>query len=222
MKKWSLIVAILYALACVTLFIPLALIAFFPEQPRFEAVLEVVMSWQMWAILAVMVLAQFALLRIPVAVASKRRVARRHVITTALAAAFMMGILVFGAFASIFAVTRFETGQRGGNDGLMVLLFALGSWLFWAIWFYSATKSARADGRLRQITLFLWTGSIIELLVAIPTHIIARQKNYCCATVLTFFGLTCGMSVMLFAFGPAVYFLFAERWKRLHPNSPTG
>ena len=27
-----------------------------------------------------------------------------------------------------------------------------------------------------------------------------------------------GVSVMLFAFGPAVFFLFVERWKRLHPT----
>jgi hypothetical protein len=27
-----------------------------------------------------------------------------------------------------------------------------------------------------------------------------------------------GISVMLFAYGPAVFFLFVERWKRIHPR----
>ena len=70
-------------------------------------------------------------------------------------------------------------------------------------------------GKLKR---FLWTGSILALLIAIPTHIVARHRDYCCAGYLTFIGLTCGISVMLFAFGPAVYFLFVERWKRLHPK----
>jgi hypothetical protein len=35
---------------------------------------------------------------------------------------------------------------------------------------------------------------------------------------MTFIGLTMGMSVMLFSFGPGVFFLFAARWRRLHPE----
>ena len=31
--------------------------------------------------------------------------------------------------------------------------------------------------------------------------------------------LVLGISVMLFSFGPSVFFLFAARWKRLHPNA---
>ena len=58
----------------------------------------------------------------------------------------------------------------------------------------------------------------VELLIAVPTHVVARCRDYCCAGLMTFIGLTMGVSVMLFAYGPAVYFLFAERWRRLHPN----
>jgi hypothetical protein len=65
----------------------------------------------------------------------------------------------------------------------------------------------------------LFKGSILELLIAVPTHIVARCRDYCCAGFMTFLGLTMGFSVMLFAFGPAVFFLFAERWKRLHPRA---
>jgi len=36
---------------------------------------------------------------------------------------------------------------------------------------------------------------------------------------MTFIGLTMGVSVMLFSFGPAVFFLYADRWKKLHPKS---
>jgi hypothetical protein len=60
------------------------------------------------------------------------------------------------------------------------------------------------------------------LLIAVPTHIVARCRDYCCAGFMTFLGLTMGVSVMLFAFGPALLFLFAERWKRLHPTPDKG
>ena len=53
--------------------------------------------------------------------------------------------------------------------------------------------------------------------LAVPTHIVARYRDYCCAGFMTFIGLTMGVSVMLFAYGPAVFILFVGRWKRLHP-----
>jgi hypothetical protein len=36
---------------------------------------------------------------------------------------------------------------------------------------------------------------------------------------MTFIGITFGLSVMLFSFGPAVFFLYVDRWRRLHPGS---
>ena len=57
--------------------------------------------------------------------------------------------------------------------------------------------------------------------IAVPTHIVARSRDYCCAGFMTFFGLTMGISVMLFAFGPAVFFLYIDRWRRLHPENRT-
>jgi len=57
-------------------------------------------------------------------------------------------------------------------------------------------------------------------LIAVPTHIAVRCRDYCCAGTLTFIGLTMGFSVMLFTFGPAVLVLFIQRWQKLHPASP--
>jgi hypothetical protein len=54
----------------------------------------------------------------------------------------------------------------------------------------------------------------------VPTRMVARYRDYCCAGFLTFIGLTMGVSVMLFSFGPAVLLLYADRWRRLHPAPP--
>ena len=215
MKKWALIVAGLYGLAFLVLIGPLALIAFFPKELKLSELNEALLSWQLWAIVAVVITTQFALLRIPVQMASGRPVTQRPVWVTMLAAAFMMGLLVLGAAGSIY---EFITKLAGPDPFLPLIALGLGSWVFWAIYFYRSTHSATPPEKVTRMRRYLWAGSILELLVAIPTHIIARQRDYCCAGMLTFVGLACGFSVMLLAFGPALYFLFAERWNRLHPK----
>jgi hypothetical protein len=58
----------------------------------------------------------------------------------------------------------------------------------------------------------LIAGSILELLVAVPTHVYSRAKDHCCGGYATIWGIGVGISVMLFAFGPGVFFLFVRRW----------
>jgi hypothetical protein len=216
MKKWPFVVAGLYGLTFVLLMGPFAWIAFSDrENAKASEMLGAVVTWQIWAIALVMIIAQFALLRIPVGVASKRPVTQRSVWSTLLSTAFMMGLLALGAGVCIH-----ETLTRLNDDNGIPLSIALGlvSWLFWALYFHRITSLNTPEEKVSRLRRYLWTGSILELLVAIPTHIVARQRDYCCAGMLTFVGLTCGLSVMLFAFGPAVYFLFVARWKRLNPD----
>ncbi len=83
------------------------------------------------------------------------------------------------------------------------------------------SKGAEASDLISRQCRALLKGSILELLVAVPTHLVARSRNYCCAGFMTFIGLTMGISVMLFSFGPAIFFLYADRWKRLQPKDRT-
>ena len=220
MKKWSLVVAALYGLILVALFIPVTAIAFIKKSNidmKWPA--EAFRDWGVWLIIAALVTAQFALLRVPVAVANRRPVKQRSLWTTVIAAAFMMGLLVSGASLSVYeAIAKdvdlpWKDKHWPGTIAIAVLI-----WVAWAIYFHRATKSSAPDIQMGKLKRFLWPGSILDLLIAIPAHIVARHRDYCCAGYLTFIGLTCGISVMLFAFGPAVYFLFVERWKRLHPK----
>ena len=72
---------------------------------------------------------------------------------------------------------------------------------------------------MNRLTKWLIRGSILELLVAVPSHVIVREREYCCAGFITFWGIVTGVSVMLLAFGPAVFFLFAKRFGRLKPKA---
>jgi len=101
------------------------------------------------------------------------------------------------------------------NSDLFAVLNLIGLillvWLVWGLVFYQATKSDEAGTLLSRATRWLLRGSIVELLVAVPSHIIVRQRGDCCAPYATFWGIVTGLSVMLLSFGPGVLFLFAAR-----------
>jgi hypothetical protein len=214
MKKWALIVAALYSAVVLVLLYPLTWVAM-DRGASLADVGESLVSWQIWVIFVIMLAAQWALLRIPVYVTSRRPITQRPVLITAITAAFMLGVLVLGAGVSL---DEFFTRGNGETGPWIAIVLALASWIFWAIYFHRTTTQSGPEATLVKACRFLWTGSILELLIAIPTHIVARQRHYCCAGMMTFIGLTFGLAVMLFAFGPAVYFLFVERWRRTHPQ----
>jgi hypothetical protein len=214
MNKWALIVAGLYGAAILLCSGPLVMAAFAP-QVKVSEVFEMWQEWRFWVLTLLLVMAQLALLFVPVKITSRRPVGRGPFWVTAVAAALMMGLLMLGAGLALHeAVTA---GKSPGGPVFAVVL-ALLSWGLWSVYFYRACRAAGPDERLRVVTRRLWQGSILELLIAVPAHVVARHRDYCCAGLLTFIGLSCGTAVMLFAFGPAVYFLFAERLRRLRPQ----
>ncbi len=162
-------------------------------------------------------LAQAALLAVPVRVANRRPMARRPLALTVLSAALMMGGLVTGALCSLY---EFAFRDKGGNCfGWTALAVGIAAWCSWGLIFFRWSRTAEPEDLVSRLCKCLLKGSILELLIAVPTHIVARCRDYCCAGIMTFIGLTLGMSVMLFSFGPGVFFLFVARWRRLHPSN---
>ena len=128
-----------------------------------------------------------------------------------------MGALLVGALYSIY---EFIFRDKGPGNWIWWSAVAAGVlvWCAWTVVFFRLSRGVEpADVISRQCRLLL-KGSILELLIAVPTHIVARYRDYCCAGFMTFIGLTLGISVMLFSFGPAVFFLYVGRWRRLHPS----
>ncbi len=243
MKRWAVVIAILYVLMLAILLLPVSLLAFMDkadangiagtygkwpywhlgqvwDSQLFDATTGIVGQWQWWLWLAVMGLAQVALLALPVRLASRRPMTRSPLVLTVLAAALMMGLLVCGAFCSLY-----EFAYRGEDpwklSGWTAPALGVTVWCAWALIFFRLGRNAAPEDLVSRLCKYLFRGSILELLIAVPTHIVARYRDYCCAGFMTFIGLTLGMSVMLFSFGPGVFFLFAARWRRLHPGNHT-
>jgi hypothetical protein len=140
---------------------------------------------------------------------------------TLLAGGLMAGCLVAGVFLSIYEFIMRDQGEAN-TFGWVAFALGLLTWVGWALVFYRMSRRVEPADLVTRQCRWLFRGSILELLIAVPTHIVARHRDYCCAGFLTFLGLTMGVSVMLFAFGPAVFFLFVERWKKLHPQRGGG
>ncbi len=114
------------------------------------------------------------------------------------------------------------TTATAGSETIAVLFgltLALAiCWLVWAVVFYRFARSDDPAALVKRTTRWLLRGSILELLVAVPSHIIVRNRGDCCAPAGTFLGIVTGIAIMLLCFGPGVFFLFVERFGRLQPK----
>ena len=216
MKRWALIVAGLYFLILAALTVPVIMLVFVPQAELKEVVTAYSAGWY-WLLLGVMAASQLALLTVPVRVATRRPVTRSALWPTLLAGGLMMGGMVAGACCCLY---EFIFRDHGDWNWIAWLAIGLGglTWGLWLFVFFRMSKTANASDQISRQCQLLLKGSILELLIAVPTHIVARYRGYCCAGLMTFIGLTMGVSVMLFSFGPAVFFLYVDRWKRLHPS----
>jgi len=114
-------------------------------------------------------------------------------------------------------------GLAPGGEWLMVpqlIGMVVCFWLLWGWVFHHCAKADEPETLVQRTTRWLLRGSILELLVAVPSHIIVRQREDCCAPIASFWGIVTGISVMLLSFGPGVFFLFAARMRGRRPRTP--
>src|SRR5689334_21932100 len=101
MKRWAWIVAGLYGLILAALTVPAIMLAFVPRASLKDTA-EVFIGWPYWIWLAVMMASQFALISVPVRVASRRPLTRGSLWPTLLAGGLMMGGLTAGAACCLY------------------------------------------------------------------------------------------------------------------------
>lgn len=166
-------------------------------------------AWPAWLFFGAMILAQACLLIIPVRTTHERPKPRRGIWLTAISAAFLYTVLLLGVLISIVSAVWGDDWPDA--SGWLCILILPTNWLFWSLLFRLFARSAEPTAFVRRLTKWLLRASILELLIAVPSHIIVRHKDVCCAHMATAAGIAAGLAVMLFAFGPGVYFLYVER-----------
>lgn len=247
MKRWAAFTVLLYALALMALTVPVLLVAFggwskHGDSIGWQKATQVYLRLGYWLWLGVLVGGQALLLLLPLNIAERRLEPRRPLQTPVLVAGFLLANLCFaGLFSILCALFADKTGDyfdlsalftaavnpahpaTADNSGLGTLLTAfltiLVFWLIWAAVFRRFAQTDDPDSLLKRVIRWLLRGSILELLVAVPCHIVVRRRGDCCAPAGTFWGIATGISIMLLCFGPGVFFLFVERFQRLKPKT---
>ncbi len=242
MKRWAIFTVLLYALALILLTLPVVLIAFGGWGLNSDNVgpaeaAKIYSQWGYWIWLAVLATGQMLLLLLPINIAERRLPARRPLKTPVIVTAFFLANLLFAGIFSIlcalftdnafeyFDVTRLfmPDANQPKNTGDSVLFTMIGTaivfWIVWGIIFRRATKTDEPDALVKRITRWLLRGSILELIIAVPSHVIVRRREDCCAPMGTFWGIATGISVMLLCFGPGVFYLFVERMRKMKPKA---
>ena len=200
-----------------------------------------------WIWLAVMGLCQALMLVAPLK-ATRRLTPRRSLFVPILTTGFLLANLILCAIVCILCICFADQGvllfailgEFVADDAARMWGFIFGQagvitspnvqfvfgiitataalWLVWGLVFYRFAKSDDPESLVKRSTRWILRGSIAELLVAVPSHIVVRHRHDCCAPVATFWGITTGLSLMLLAFGPGIFFLFVERAARLRPK----
>jgi hypothetical protein len=220
MRNWGIAITAFYAAAVVLLLVPGGALLAGMKPSEFSNVYR---EWVAWVPIGVVVCGQGILLFLSVDASQKRLKPRAHVLVTCWTAAILCALLTF---AILFSVTVGFVGDNGINlmvDDSKAALFAWwgGLWLFWGILFYLYWR-ASTDVVSRAMS-WLLKGSVLELLVIVPCHIVVRRRDDCSAPAVTGFGIATGIAVMLLSFGPSVLLLYKKRldsYKNPPPATP--
>ena len=216
MKKWGAVITLFYGIVVVALSGPVAALLFvnteLADLKKFYA------SSIPWICAVLVMLGAALLLFLSVDTTQKRLMPRTHILISTLTVGLFMGILTVAIGLAIGFAIR---GDRFLPDDLSVLevvaIFVI-PWCVWGIVFYRLCRNS-ADPISRGMSWML-RGSVLELLIAVPAHVIMRRRNDCSAPVINSFGIASGIAIMLLSFGPSVLLLYKKRMDGYAPKQP--
>ena len=220
MKKIAAFLILAYAVLIILLTWPVLLFSMNPDNTH-EKGFEFLVDFGYWIFLAVLLIIQAGLLFIPIKVASNRPVSRKNIYLPIILSGFLFACLVIGVFCSLYELFEKNPIFEKLWESWFPIYFGVFVWFVWGFIFSRLSNGQDPKSIVLLQCKRLLQGSIIALLVAVPSHIIVRGRDVCCAGILTFVGITFGLSVMLLSFGPGIYFLYAERWRKLQPKTPS-
>jgi len=141
-----------------------------------------------------------------------RPIRKRRAFLPVVLAAFLLTVLVVAVFLSLAEV--FELDDDSSLAWGFWTLIGV-NWIGWSVAFLVTYAQHDRYTVARKLMSALLRGSLLELLVAIPSHIIVSRRPGCFVGMLTGLGVSGGIAVMLWAFGPGIVLLFLrDRYRR--------
>ncbi len=226
MRRWGAVMTLFYALILLVLLVPagLLLVGDISSGAGFQQALKEAYAFGgTWFSVGILVCAQALLLFLRVDTSFRRLKARAHVIVSAVTAAFFLGLLTVAAVLSALVGFKGEKGLDlvdrlpAGAASLLVAWALL--WVVWGITFYLLSRDS--GDPITCAVSWMLRGSVLELLIAVPAHVMVRRRHDCSAPVVTSFGITSGIAIMLLAFGPSVLLLYKRRMEGYSARAAT-
>jgi len=221
MRKWGIVISVFYALILFGLIVPVAV---FVSGVKFEGlpdflggVLETFRNWVFWIPAAAILASQALLLFLSVDTSQKRLMPRAHILVSVTVGALLTALLSSAVIWSLgFAIRGENFWDPFFKTQKDTLLFWAALWLLWGILFYFYFRNSSAV--VTRLISWLLKGSVLELLIVVPCHIIVRRRHDCSAPIATSFGIATGIAIMLLSFGPSVLFLYKKRLDSYSPR----
>jgi hypothetical protein len=226
MRRWGLAITAFYAAVVLLLLLPLCFLLLSRDLPKdtgivLQAFLSLglvriyIESWGILIYAGILVMGQALLLFLSVDTSWRHAKPRQHVAVTALLTSFFTAVLTWSTLASI-EVAVYGQNQppplwkdKGELFAWTVLGIFVAFWVIWAGIFYRYCRNP--SDAMSRIVGWLLRGSVLELLIAVPCHVIVRQRGDCSAPAVTSFGIVTGLAIMLLCFGPGVLALYRKK-----------
>lgn len=223
MKRWGIVITFFYAVVLTALLVPGSLILLFVplkiDVSEIFKFLDIYSDWFTWIWVGILVCGQALLLFLSVDTSWRHAKPRQHVAITATLASFFAAFLMLAAVLSIGASVYGDKPPPLWNE--LDLETVLGVWIgLWVIWggvFYQYYRDS--SKMVSEVVKWLLRGSVLELLIAVPAHVIVRQRGDCSAPFVTGFGIVTGLAIMLLCFGPSVLALYKKQLNSYSHNT---
>jgi hypothetical protein len=214
MRKWGSIVSLFYGVLVLVFVVPSAVLFAggkdLLSHAFYDQVIEFYKQVGTWIPIAAVLIGQAMLFFLSVDTAHKRLKPKTHVLVTSVVTAMLMGLLTIA--------TLFSTGVAVYSDKLLDWApdsFAglIGLWaILWAIWgaFFNVYLRRSSQYTTRAVS-WLLRASVLELLIAVPCHVMVRHRHDSAAPVVAGFCIATGIAVLLLSFGPGVLLLYKKR-----------
>jgi len=212
MRNWGVVITACYALILAGFVVPL-MIWLAHGDSVWRTWLEGWGSAWCWVPVGLLLLGQALLVILSVDRSERRLRPRRHVLLSAGLGATMTLWLVAAAVLSVGVAIRGDKHLDEWSAAMRSSAFAgallVGLWAVWGAFFYLYSRGASEV--IERVTRWLLRGSVLELLIAIPSHVIVRRRNDCCAPMVSGFGIASGIAIMLLSFGPGILWAYKRR-----------
>ena len=215
MRYWGVLITAFYIVVVLCLIIPGVMRISSSGTATFQDYVDLGQEPLFWMWMGILVAGQTMLLFLSVDASAKRLRPRQHVLlsvaTVAAAIALLTGAAIYSGLAGLLGDSGSVWDVLLGSRARPFVSF-LALWAFWGIIFYLYAKGTPIA--VTRLVSWLLKGSVIELLIAVPCHVVVRRRGDCSAPLLSGYGIATGLAIMLLSFGPSVLFLYRKRLKQ--------